>query len=164
MKGNICSYCWFRYYDKIWKHLFLHFLSSGASGRIWTLDLGILRQLSYLCATGTQLNKSPRKIVVSVEIKLPFCIFFVSKSQNIFPVLTNLSVKPIICNCDHGQLQPTGRNLGWVFNFRFGHLLAEHFRCCQVKLPNLKMKTQPKKLLGSLPLVLALSPLWWNNS
>ncbi len=67
----------------------------------------------------------------------------------------------------HGQLQLTGR----VFNFRFGHLQAEHFRCYQVKLPNLKLKTQPKQLLGSLPLVIALPsrisylrrPHLWND-
>jgi len=54
------------------------------------------------------------------------------------------------------KLQLTGQNLGQVFNFRFGHLHAEHFCCYRVKLPNLKLKTQPKKLLGSLPLVIAL--------
>jgi hypothetical protein len=61
-----------------------------------------------------------------------------------------------IHNNDHGQIQLTGRNLGRVFNFRFGHLQAEHFRRCQVKLPNLKFKTRPKQLLGSLLLVITL--------
>jgi hypothetical protein len=61
-----------------------------------------------------------------------------------------------IHNSDHGQIQLTGRNLGRVFNFRFGHLQAEHFRCCQVKLPNLKLKTRPKQLLGSLLFVITL--------
>ena len=58
--------------------------------------------------------------------------------------------------------QLTRRNLSQVFNFRYGHLRADHFWCYQVKLPNLKLKTQPKQLLGSLPLVTALpgSPLW----
>ncbi len=55
-----------------------------------------------------------------------------------------------------GKLQPTGQNLGWVFNFRYGHLHGEHFWYYQVKLPNLKWKTRPKQLLGSLPLVIAL--------
>ncbi len=59
----------------------------------------------------------------------------------------------------HGQLQLTGQNLGRVFNFRFGHLQAEHFWCYQVKLPNLKLKTRPKQLLGSLLLVIALPGL-----
>jgi hypothetical protein len=52
------------------------------------------------------------------------------------------------------ELQLTGQNLGRVFNFRFGHLLAEHFWCYQVKLPNLKLKARPKQLVGSLPLVI----------
>jgi hypothetical protein len=36
---------------------------------------------------------------------------------------------------------PTGQN---NFNFRFGHLHAEHFWCYQVKLPNLELKTRLK--------------------
>jgi len=54
------------------------------------------------------------------------------------------------------KLQLTGQNLGRVFNFRFGHLHAKHFWCYQVKLPNLKLKTRPKQLLGSLALVIVL--------
>ncbi len=54
------------------------------------------------------------------------------------------------------KLQPTRQNLGRVFNFRFGHLHAEHFWRYQVKLPNLKLKTRPKQILDSLPLVIAL--------
>jgi hypothetical protein len=57
------------------------------------------------------------------------------------------------------KLQLTGQNLGRVLYFRLGHLHAEHFWCYQVKLPNLKLKTRPKQLLGSLPLVIAL-PAW----
>jgi hypothetical protein len=54
------------------------------------------------------------------------------------------------------KLQPTGQNLGRVFNLRFDHLHAEHFWCYQIKLPNLNSKTRHKLLLGSLPLVIAL--------
>ncbi len=54
------------------------------------------------------------------------------------------------------KLQLTGRNLGRVFNFRNGGVHAVHLLCCGVKLPNLKLKTQPKQLLGSLPLDIAL--------
>ncbi len=54
------------------------------------------------------------------------------------------------------KLQLTGQNLGRVFNFRYGHLHAEHFWCYQVKLPNLKLKTRHKQLLGSLLLVIKL--------
>jgi len=64
---------------------------------------------------------------------------------------------------DSIQLQLTGRNLGQVFNFRVGHLHADHFLCYRVKLPNLKLKTRPKQLLGSLPLVIALPGLIYNN-
>jgi hypothetical protein len=54
------------------------------------------------------------------------------------------------------KLQLTGQNLGRVFNFSNGHELIVHFLCYGVKLPNLKLKTQPKQLLGLLPLDIAL--------
>jgi hypothetical protein len=63
----------------------------------------------------------------------------------------------------HGQLQLTGHNLGRVFNFRFDHLQAEHFRCYQIKLPNLKFKTWPKQLQGSLSLVITLPRVGLEN-
>ncbi len=50
------------------------------------------------------------------------------------------------------KLQLTGRNLGRVFNLRSSHLHAAHLWCYQVKLPNSKLKAQPKLLLGSLPI------------
>jgi hypothetical protein len=54
------------------------------------------------------------------------------------------------------KLQLTGRNLGRVFNFRSGHLHSAHLWCYQLKLPNLKLKIQPKQLLGSLLLSITL--------
>ena len=54
------------------------------------------------------------------------------------------------------KLQLKGRNLGLVFNFRGGHLHSAHLWRFQVKLPNLKLKTQPKQLLGSLVLEITL--------
>jgi hypothetical protein len=54
------------------------------------------------------------------------------------------------------KLQLTGQNLGRVFNFRSGHLLAATFLVLSVKLPNLQLKTRPKQLLGSLLLAIAL--------
>ncbi len=57
------------------------------------------------------------------------------------------------------KLQLTGRYLGRVFNFRYGHLHVEHFWCYQVKLPNLKLKIRPNQLLGSLLLAIALPSL-----
>jgi hypothetical protein len=62
------------------------------------------------------------------------------------------------------KLQLTGRNLGRVFNFRFGHLHAKHFWYYEVKLSNLKLKTWPKQLVGSLPLVIALPCMLLNLS
>jgi hypothetical protein len=58
-----------------------------------------------------------------------------------------------------GKLQLAGQNLGRVFNFRSGHLHSAHFWCYQVKLPNLKLKTRPKELPGSLPLDITLPSL-----
>jgi hypothetical protein len=54
------------------------------------------------------------------------------------------------------KLQLTGQNLGQVFNFRNGRVHAKHFLHYRLKLPNLKLKTRPKQLLGSLPLDIAL--------
>jgi hypothetical protein len=50
------------------------------------------------------------------------------------------------------KLQSTGQSLGRVFNSRRGCVLAIQLRYFEIKLTNLKLKTQPKQLLGSLPL------------
>jgi hypothetical protein len=50
----------------------------------------------------------------------------------------------------------SGLNLGRAFNSRRVCSSAMYFRCYEAKLPNLKLKTQPKQLLGSLPLAFAL--------
>ncbi len=57
------------------------------------------------------------------------------------------------------KLQLTGQNLDRVFNFRSGHFHAATFLVLSVKLPNLQIKTRPKQLLGSLPLVIVLTGL-----
>ncbi len=57
------------------------------------------------------------------------------------------------------KLQLTGQNQGRVFNFRSGHFYAATFLVLSVKLPNLQLKTWPKQLLGSLPLVIVLKGL-----
>ncbi len=78
---------------------------------------------------------------------------------NIIKIINELTIKinkNILIIQSMDKLELTGQNLGRVFNFRFGHLHAEHFWCYQVKLPNLKLKPQPKQLLGYLPLVIAL--------
>jgi hypothetical protein len=53
------------------------------------------------------------------------------------------------------KLDLTGQNLGRVFNFGSGRVHAVHFLSCGAKLPNLKLKTQPKQLSGYLPLGIA---------
>jgi hypothetical protein len=51
----------------------------------------------------------------------------------------------------------TGRALGCVFNFRSGCCMhTMHLLPGVAKQPNLELKTQPKQLLGFLPLVVAL--------
>jgi hypothetical protein len=52
------------------------------------------------------------------------------------------------------KLQLTGQNLGRVFNIRSGHFACSAILVLSVKLPNLKLKTRSKQLLGSLPLVI----------
>jgi hypothetical protein len=54
------------------------------------------------------------------------------------------------------KLQLTGRNLGRVFIFRSVHLHSAHLWFYRIKLPNLKLKTQPKQLIGSLPIDITL--------
>jgi hypothetical protein len=57
------------------------------------------------------------------------------------------------------KLQLTGQNLGRVYNFRNGCLYGVHFLCYGAKLPNLKLKTQTKQFIGSLPLDSSLPDL-----
>jgi hypothetical protein len=57
------------------------------------------------------------------------------------------------------KLQLTGQNLGRVFNSRSGRVHALQFHFSEMKQPNLKLKTRPKQLLGSLPLVIPLPAL-----
>jgi hypothetical protein len=60
------------------------------------------------------------------------------------------------------KLHLTRQNLGRVFSCRSGLVHAMHLLCYGVKLPNLKLKTRPKQLLGSLPLDIVLSDLLQN--
>jgi hypothetical protein len=57
------------------------------------------------------------------------------------------------------KLQLTGQNLGRVFNSRSDCMSGMHLYCYEAKQLNLKLKTQPKQLLGSLPIVFALPVL-----
>jgi hypothetical protein len=54
------------------------------------------------------------------------------------------------------KLQLTGQNLGQFFNSRSGCMCAMHLCSYEAKQPNLKLKTQPKQRLGSLPLAFTL--------
>jgi hypothetical protein len=54
------------------------------------------------------------------------------------------------------KLELTGRNQGRVFKFRRGCLHAIQLYYFETKLPNLKLKTRPKQLLGSLQVDIAL--------
>ncbi len=54
------------------------------------------------------------------------------------------------------KLNLTERNLGRVFNSRLGHACISRAMAYITKQPNLKMKTWPKQLLGSLRLAFML--------
>ncbi len=58
----------------------------------------------------------------------------------------------------HGvdKLKLTRQNLGRVFNSRLKRACICHAIACRTKRPNLKLKTRPKQLLGSLPLAFVL--------
>ncbi len=78
-----------------------------------------------------------------------------------FPVLvqTKLFNSDVIFKTQHGQSSANKTKPGPSFQ-----LLKWSFVCCtilvlSIKLTNLKLKTQPKQLLGSLPLVIALPRL-----
>ncbi len=58
------------------------------------------------------------------------------------------------------KLKLIGRNLGRVCKSRLGHAFVKcHAIAYKSKGPNLKLKTRPKQLLGSLPLAFALPDL-----
>ncbi len=50
----------------------------------------------------------------------------------------------------------TGQNLGRVFHSRLGCTCIGHAIVSITKQPNLKLKTEPKQLLSSLPLAFVL--------
>jgi len=55
--------------------------------------------------------------------------------------------------------QLTGQNLSLVLNSRSGRVHAMQLPCFETRLPNLELKTQPKQLLGYLPLDITLLAL-----
>jgi hypothetical protein len=61
------------------------------------------------------------------------------------------------------KLKITGQNLGQVFHCRIGFTCTGHAIIHITKQPNLKLKTWPKQLLGSLPLAFALpTPIYFD--
>ncbi len=54
------------------------------------------------------------------------------------------------------KLKLAGQNLGRAFNFRYGRAFAPPTSFLIAKQPSLKLKTQPKQLLGSLLAAFAL--------
>ncbi len=61
------------------------------------------------------------------------------------------------------ELQLKGQHLGRVFNSRSGCVRAMQLPCLETKWPNLKLKTRPKQLVGSLPLDIAFSGAWYSK-
>ncbi len=62
------------------------------------------------------------------------------------------------------KLQLKGQSLGRVFNSRSGCMHATHLFGYEAKLPDLKLKTRHKQLLGSLLLDIALPGLDNSNN
>ncbi len=82
--------------------------------------------------------------------------FFPPKSY--FYILANFH-SPSQLDLTMDKLQLTGHALGRVFNFRSGCMHTMHLLPGVAIQPNLELKTRPKQLLGSLPLVIALPDL-----
>ncbi len=57
---------------------------------------------------------------------------------------------------DMGKPQLAGQYLGRVFSSRSGCTCQKHLFCYEAKQPNLKLRTRPKQLFGSLPIAFAL--------
>jgi hypothetical protein len=57
------------------------------------------------------------------------------------------------------KLKLKGQNLVRVFHFRLGHVCIGHAIVRITKQTNLKLKTQPKQILGSLLLAFLLPEL-----
>jgi hypothetical protein len=79
-------------------------------------------------------------------IWVPLEVYFNQLGDNFISMIT----------CAMDKLKLKGQNLGRVFNSRSSCICAMHLCCLEAKWPSLKLKTQPKQLLGSLPLAFAL--------
>ncbi len=89
----------------------------------------------------------------------------VAKLSSVFQLTVNLPIKVsavkgiqtvriILTDVPWNKLKLTGRNLDQVFNSRLGCVCICRAMACITKRPNLKLKTRPEQLLGSLLLAL----------
>ncbi len=123
-------------------------------------DTQCITTLSIMTFSIMTLNIKTLSIMTFSMLTLSITTFFIKLKSGWQVILWNPMCKKILsCAMDKHQL--TGQNLGWVFNFRSGRLHAATFLVLSAKLPNLQLKTRPKQLLGSLPLVLALPKCQW---
>jgi hypothetical protein len=87
-------------------------------------------------------------------------IFFVIQTIKLECFVPAKPIQPSITVSSRGgamdKLQLSGQNLGRVFNSRGGHVYAMHSSVYYSKLPNFKLKTWPKQLLGSVLLDIEL--------
>ena len=113
--------------------------------KILTLKIQQISKNTLFTWVGGLLRKFKNKV------KIKFVMNQIRRAQNFTSCLF------VILKCwVMDKLQLTGWNLGRVFNFSCGHLHAAACFVSSVKLPNLELKTRPKQLLGSLPLVIVL--------
>jgi hypothetical protein len=91
--------------------------------------------------------------ILQIKTKIVSCYTAASKPVK-QEVNGTVILPPLVFRASANRTKP-----GQVFNSRSGRVYATHSCCYWVKLPNLKLKTQPKQLLGSLPLDILL-PAW----
>jgi hypothetical protein len=111
---------------------------------------------------------------MKVKELLIFGTFLGLSFQRVVKIISHVHILFFRCLCFNAKfaaimdkLQLTGQNLGRVFNFRSGCVHAVHLLYYGVKLPNLKLKTRPKQLLGYLLLHIVLPATtylqYWNR-
>jgi hypothetical protein len=94
------------------------------------------------------------------NLTMTFQTVICDKSEESFlPLFYNVSINQPPGSFKHlgmDKLSLTGWTLGRVCSSRSGCILAMQLLSSVATLPNLYLKTRPKQLLGSLPLVIAL--------
>ncbi len=121
-------------------------------GRLSTVDLLVLTSLEKLHfklkIVFTLFTKQATLIRRPTVPSLPF--------QQVFPGKSEMKWKQKIFTFTMDKLYLTGWALGRVFNFRSGFMHTMHLLPSVAIWPNLELKTRPKQLLGSFPIVIAL--------